>query len=117
MPNNLFSSAATHREVVKENRGGATPISLIRMSIREIAEQKLNQLGCYIRAAYGCNEDDRWQSSKERTRTEEWGHVEEPKLEHCYGRIGISAVIAALPFHNTTKKRATENLNSPVPRK
>ena len=62
MPNEpLFSSGATNREPVQETRG-ATPV---RMSIRGIPEQKLNQLGRYIRAAYSNDEPHRWKSFKE----------------------------------------------------
>ena len=35
------------------------------------------------------------------------GYVEEPRVEHWYGHIGIRAVLAALRFM-PTKKRATE---------
>jgi hypothetical protein len=54
----LFSSGATDRETAEE---GAIRVT----SIREIAEQKLNQLGVYIRGAYRSEEDDRWKSFKE----------------------------------------------------
>jgi hypothetical protein len=53
----LFSSNATNGEPAQENTGGANPK---RMSIREIAEQKLDQLGRYIRAAYSRENDARW---------------------------------------------------------
>jgi hypothetical protein len=36
------------------------------------------------------------------------GDVGEPKLEHCYERIGISAVVAALRF-TTTKEKSPIN--------
>ena len=66
MPNNHFTSGAANREGVQERREEADPISPIRMSMPKIAEQKLNQLGCYIRGAYGCDEDGK--GPKERTR-------------------------------------------------
>jgi hypothetical protein len=59
MPDTYFSSGATNRP--EENTGGVTRATL---SMREIAEQKLNQLGCYIRAACRA-EDDRWKSFEE----------------------------------------------------
>ncbi len=63
MPNGpLFSSGATNREPAQKNTRGATPV---RMSIREIAEQKLNQLWRYISVAYRSEEDDLWKSFKE----------------------------------------------------
>jgi hypothetical protein len=58
----LFSSDATSRDHPEGKTGGASPI---RMSMRELAEQKLDQLGRYIRAACSSEEDDRWNSSKE----------------------------------------------------
>jgi hypothetical protein len=46
MPNEpLFSYGATNREPAQENTEGATRVN----SIREIAEQKLNRVGRYIR--------------------------------------------------------------------
>jgi hypothetical protein len=62
MTNNHLSSGATNREFAQQNTGGA---SSIKTSIREIAEQKLDQLGRYIRAAWSIEEDDRWKSFDE----------------------------------------------------
>jgi hypothetical protein len=39
---------------------------------------------------------------------EQQGDTGEPKLEHWYGRIGISAVVAALPF-TTTKEKSIQH--------
>ena len=58
----LFSAGATNREPNQENTGGTTQA---RMSIREIAEQKLRQFGHYIRSAYNTEEDDRSKSFDE----------------------------------------------------
>ena len=99
MTNNHLSSGATNREFAQENTGGASSVNSIKTSIREIAEQKLDQLGRYIRAA--CEEA---KESKESTASFDERHAGEPKLEHSYGRIGISAVASALCF-TTTKKQ------------
>jgi hypothetical protein len=64
MPNELlFSSGAPTREPAQENTLEAIRR---RMSIREIAEQKLTELGRYITTAYRSEEDDLWKSLKER---------------------------------------------------
>jgi hypothetical protein len=60
MPNQAFS-AVTNRERAQENTEGATRVN----SIRDMAEQKLNQLGRCIRDAYRSEEADRWKSFKE----------------------------------------------------
>ena len=99
MPNNHLSSGATNREFAQENTGGA---SSVRTSIREIAEQKLDQLGRYIRAA--CSSEEAKESKKTTIPFDEQRHAGEPKLEHSYGRIGISAVASTLRF-TTTKKQ------------
>ena len=57
MTNNHLSSEATNREFAQKNTGRA---SSVQTSIREIAEQKLDQLGRYIRTAWSVEEDDRW---------------------------------------------------------
>jgi hypothetical protein len=54
MPNNQFSSGATNHELAHENTEGP--------SLREIAEQKLDQLGSYIRAA--CRSEEAKVSNK-----------------------------------------------------
>jgi len=61
MTDNHLSSGAT-RESTQENIGEA---SSVRMSMREIAEQKLSQLGRYIKSAYNTEEDNRWTSFDE----------------------------------------------------
>ena len=60
----LFSAGATNREPNQENTGGITPA---RMSIRELAQQRLSQFGRYIRSAYDTEEDDRPKSFDEPT--------------------------------------------------
>ena len=70
MSNQLFfSSGATSLKPDEQNTGGAIQVATSNLkSIRDLAEQKLNELGCYIRSAYEVadeEEDDRWKSSKE----------------------------------------------------
>ena len=62
MTNNHLSSEVA-REFAQENTGGASSVTT---SIREIAEQKLDQLGRYIRAAWSIEEDDRWKLDEPR---------------------------------------------------
>jgi hypothetical protein len=66
MTNQPFSSSgATNRQSAQETTGGTSAVTSNLNSIHERAEQKLNQLGRYIRAAYSNDEDDRWKSFKE----------------------------------------------------
>ena len=97
MPNNHLSFGATNREFAQETRAGA---SSVRTSIREMAEQKLDQLGRYIRAA--CSTEEAKESNEHTISFDE--QCPKPKLEHSYGHIGISAVASALCF-TTTKKQ------------
>jgi len=56
MPNPHSLSSGTSRESA-EQHGGASR-SYNWNSIRNLAEQKLDQLGRYIRGAYSCEEED-----------------------------------------------------------
>ena len=58
MPNpHSLSSGTTGRESAEQN-GSASQAVYNWNSIRNLAEQKLDQLGRYIRGAYSCEEDD-----------------------------------------------------------
>ena len=50
--------------------------------------------------------------TKKNTTSDQKDRTAEPKLEHWYGHIGISAVVAALHFVSCNKHKGSESKSS-----